>query len=106
MTASRTTPSRAPRATSRAASGTPATAGRAHRGSRPAKPATVDPAVTADVEAVEPDETELLDAASDETSTEANAPAPERASADLDEVAASADLVRVYLNEIGKVALL
>ena len=31
---------------------------------------------------------------------------PTRPSADLDEVAASADLVRVYLNEIGKVALL
>jgi RNA polymerase sigma factor (sigma-70 family) len=32
--------------------------------------------------------------------------APETAEADLDEVATSADLVRVYLNEIGKVALL
>jgi len=36
--------------------------------------------------------------------TPAAAPIP--ASTDLDEVAASADLVRVYLNEIGKVALL
>jgi RNA polymerase sigma factor (sigma-70 family) len=31
---------------------------------------------------------------------------PARATADLDEIAPSADLVRVYLNEIGKVALL
>src|SRR6185437_13517221 len=31
---------------------------------------------------------------------------PTTPAADLDEVAASADLVRVYLNEIGKVALL
>jgi len=32
--------------------------------------------------------------------------APRPPTADLDEVAASADLARVYLNEIGKVALL
>jgi len=41
----------------------------------------------------------------DITTTETDEPA-ERAVADLDEVAASADLVRSYLNEIGKVALL
>jgi RNA polymerase sigma factor (sigma-70 family) len=37
---------------------------------------------------------------------EPTAAAPTTTSLDLDEVAASADLVRVYLNEIGKVALL
>jgi len=42
-------------------------------------------------------------AALDNTPETTNEPAP---AADLDEVAASADLVRVYLNEIGKVALL
>ncbi len=47
------------------------------------------------------EETELLEV--DEPAIE---DIEKRASADLDEVAASADLVRVYLNEIGKVALL
>jgi RNA polymerase sigma factor (sigma-70 family) len=43
-----------------------------------------------------------------ETATDEDAPAdsPEPTAADLDEAATSADLVRVYLNEIGKVALL
>jgi RNA polymerase sigma factor (sigma-70 family) len=36
----------------------------------------------------------------------AEADSPVKPTADLDEIAASADLVRVYLNEIGKVALL
>lgn len=53
-----------------------------------------------------PVESPTADAAADSsTSLAADAEAPFAAS-DLDEVAASADLVRVYLNEIGKVALL
>jgi RNA polymerase sigma factor (sigma-70 family) len=55
-------------------------------------------------------ETALVDSAPGDTAPGDIAPidakALENAAADLDEVAASADLVRVYLNEIGKVALL
>ena len=47
----------------------------------------------------------VLDRA-DKTTSVLDAPVEETPAADLDEVAASADLVRVYLNEIGKVALL
>jgi RNA polymerase nonessential primary-like sigma factor len=46
------------------------------------------------------------DPITDQTSATSTSPTPVPAAADLDEVAASADLVRVYLNEIGKVALL
>jgi RNA polymerase sigma factor (sigma-70 family) len=60
-----------------------------------------------------PDETNgtavaVLDADDEAVVTDLSADEAERvpAAADLDEVAASADLVRVYLNEIGKVALL
>ena len=74
---------------------------RAHRSARATKPA--EPTVeTTDV--VEDDlDTEQL--AAGEAAVALDEPA-ERPVADLDEVAASADLVRVYLNEIGKVALL
>ncbi|MDT4980384.1 MAG: Sigma-70 factor, region 1, partial [Pseudonocardiales bacterium] len=40
------------------------------------------------------------------TDTDTDTDIATKPSADLDEIAASADLVRVYLNEIGKVALL
>jgi len=60
-----------------------------------AKAAEVVPAVdVVETVEVEVDETSTVETVADEPK------------ADLDEVAASADLVRVYLNEIGKVALL
>jgi RNA polymerase sigma factor (sigma-70 family) len=94
---------------------------RPHRSTRPAKasPAKTpqaDPAVEAlDLEEVgtaappEVDETAVAagtgtDAETGETQDSSDE--VERPQADLDEVAASADLVRAYLNEIGKVALL
>jgi RNA polymerase sigma factor (sigma-70 family) len=78
------------RAATRSTSAEPRIATRNHRSTRPAapaEPATGAPDVPVD-EVAEP------------------AVGFETTSADLDEVAASADLVRVYLNEIGKVALL
>jgi RNA polymerase sigma factor (sigma-70 family) len=107
----------------------PRIATRAHRSARRATPATdgvvaapsVDAAVTADtlVALSEPVDTAAVDTAPVDMAPVdtalAGAPGPEdeaaplsgRAStADLDEAATSADLVRVYLNEIGKVALL
>jgi RNA polymerase nonessential primary-like sigma factor len=92
----------------------PRIATRAHRSARRATPATdgvaaapsVDAAVTADtlVALAEPVDTALAGAPDLEDEA---APLSGRAStADLDEAATSADLVRVYLNEIGKVALL
>jgi RNA polymerase sigma factor (sigma-70 family) len=87
------------RATGRQSS-EPRIATRGHRSARPAKVAE------APVEAVEKTTDATLEAAAPaeiETETAAEFATP---AADLDEVAASADLVRVYLNEIGKVALL
>jgi RNA polymerase sigma factor (sigma-70 family) len=83
---------------SRASSTEPRVTARGHRSARPAKPVAEAP-----VEQVEQVE-QLVPAIAPEEA----APAVEEpvAPADLDEVAASADLVRVYLNEIGKVALL
>jgi RNA polymerase sigma factor (sigma-70 family) len=78
-------------ASSRTASSEPRIAARTHRSTRSTKPAD---APTADTAA------ELTKTA---LAAEENVEQPV---ADLDEVAASADLVRVYLNEIGKVALL
>jgi RNA polymerase sigma factor (sigma-70 family) len=78
-------------ASSRTTSSEPRIAARAHRSTRSTKPAD---APTADTAA------ELTKTA---LATEESVEQPV---ADLDEVAASADLVRVYLNEIGKVALL
>jgi RNA polymerase sigma factor (sigma-70 family) len=67
---------------------------------RTAAPAT-EPAVATATASVDTLETAAVDAAkADSAGTSAFA------GPDLDEVAASADLVRVYLNEIGKVALL
>jgi RNA polymerase sigma factor (sigma-70 family) len=48
----------------------------------------------------------VLDRTHDSSAEIPSAALDERSGTDLDEVAASADLVRVYLNEIGKVALL
>jgi RNA polymerase sigma factor (sigma-70 family) len=79
----------------------PAIAARAHRSARPARaiPPVAEPLVEADAALAAPVAalaTEVVDDAAEVA----------RPTADLDEVAASADLVRVYLNEIGKVALL
>ncbi len=95
MTTSRTTGARK---TSRTE---PAIAARAHRSARPARaiPPVAEPLVEADAALAAPVAalaTEVVDDAAEVA----------RPTADLDEVAASADLVRVYLNEIGKVALL
>jgi RNA polymerase sigma factor (sigma-70 family) len=79
---------------------------RTHRSARATAPAEAE-RTPHRRRAVKPDEAAsvaVLDRA-DETSIDASAPI-ERPAADLDEVATSADLVRVYLNEIGKVALL
>ena len=94
MATSRTAPTRA---TGRQSS-EPRIATRGHRSARRAKVAE------APVEVVEKTTDQALEAPAEieaETTTEFATSA-----ADLDEVAASADLVRVYLNEIGKVALL
>jgi RNA polymerase nonessential primary-like sigma factor len=73
---------------------------RTHRTSRTASPAdSVDSAVGAE----ETSAVAVLDAEDNAQEKAQDKPTP---TADLDEVAASADLVRVYLNEIGKVALL
>jgi RNA polymerase sigma factor (sigma-70 family) len=88
------TPARRKAAASTSRASEPHIATRTHRSTRAAKPAeqTTAPAV--------PDPTEP------EAAAEAELDQPTTATRDLDEVAASADLVRVYLNEIGKVALL
>ncbi|HJQ42911.1 MAG TPA: RNA polymerase sigma factor SigB [Jatrophihabitantaceae bacterium] len=100
-----TTPSRsrtaAAKKTARTSS-TPRTPARAHRSSRPAAPKPTD-VVATDAEVIEVPVTAAVTAPAD--AVETTEPA-ERPVADLDEVTASADLVRVYLNEIGKVALL
>ena len=96
---------------------------RAHRSARPSVPAAVTAPASVrrtepSVEATEAGTTTTsqnteLDAEGVEATTEPDAEALEEAAAeaavtaaDLDEAATSADLVRVYLNEIGKVALL
>ncbi|MGH8960651.1 MAG: RNA polymerase sigma factor SigB [Jatrophihabitantaceae bacterium] len=100
MTTSRSTSARKPAARrnpagagSRTTSSESRIATRTHRSARATKPAEA-PAIDSAAELTKA----ALAAASDEVA--------ERPAADLDEVAASADLVRVYLNEIGKVALL
>ncbi|HEY3736151.1 MAG TPA: RNA polymerase sigma factor SigB [Jatrophihabitans sp.] len=101
-----TTARSASRATSAQKSAASKTAGRPHRSARPTKAA---PKVV-EVEALDTTPTQLpdLDAevAEDEDAESADSDPTARPQADLDEVAASADLVRAYLNEIGKVALL
>jgi RNA polymerase sigma factor (sigma-70 family) len=67
---------------------------RTHRSARPAAPA------------VEPSSTVVDPTSGSDEATAVPTTGVLRPIADLDEVAASADLVRVYLNEIGKVALL
>jgi RNA polymerase sigma factor (sigma-70 family) len=97
VTTSRTTRTRA---TGRQSS-EPRIATRGHRSARRAKVAE------APVDVVEKTTDAALDAAAPaEIEAEAAAEFAAPSAADLDEVAASADLVRVYLNEIGKVALL
>ena len=133
MTTPRTTTGRTrPAKTSTGtASGERRTAARGHRSTRSTAPAVAAP--VADTSAVAPVDVAEVDTASDaaealmadvtSASVDTTAPASTadddsdiddtvgvtpviRPVADLDEVAASADLVRVYLNEIGKVALL
>jgi RNA polymerase sigma factor (sigma-70 family) len=119
MTASRSTSSGPQRATTRAGAGTSATpraastrapakqtrpssttsrssVTRTHRSSRPAKPVADETSIEP---TGEPTAAQLADELLDTEPVE-------RPAADLDEAATSADLVRVYLNEIGKVALL
>jgi RNA polymerase sigma factor (sigma-70 family) len=87
----------------------PHIATRAHRSARATKP-TTEPTTQSTtqptVERTTQPTTEAVTAELDQTGSAAPQSLAERPSADLDEVAASADLVRVYLNEIGKVALL
>jgi len=104
---SRNTPSRTNRTS---ASRTPA---RTHRTTRPApspSPAAAARATSTRRRSKTADEgsaVAVLDVEDESVTTDESAAEPTRVlTADLDEVAASADLVRVYLNEIGKVALL
>jgi RNA polymerase sigma factor (sigma-70 family) len=94
--ASRPAARRAGGTAARAASAEPRVTARGHRSARSAKPAVETP-VEVETPAVEEHIVEGLDNADLDA-------AP--AGPDLDEAATSADLVRVYLNEIGKVALL
>jgi RNA polymerase sigma factor (sigma-70 family) len=99
-------------------SGEPRIATRGHRTARRGKVAeaatdVVEPttgAVTAVDTATRDDKADRTSGDTTTTDSTATDPTPASTSlataADLDEVAASADLVRVYLNEIGKVALL
>jgi RNA polymerase sigma factor (sigma-70 family) len=88
-------------ATTKAAVGTESAEVTATVDTTPVDTAAIDTAAT---------DTAAIDTAATDTAAVDTAPidskALESAAADLDEVAASADLVRVYLNEIGKVALL
>jgi len=85
-----------------------------HRSARRGKPAGVaEPANEVVETAVATVEAPAQDSGASDTVARLEAAAdaaiaapPEPTAADLDEAAASADLVRVYLNEIGKVALL
>jgi len=98
-----TTPAKAPaRKASASTRATKATTAKAKTGSvlDAVKDDVLETDVALDVEVEEP--TDVAAARIAEEDAE-DAPAPQ---ADLDEVAASADLVRSYLNEIGKVALL
>jgi RNA polymerase sigma factor (sigma-70 family) len=93
---------------------------RAHRSSRAARPAgdtAVDPTLETTLDTTLVGRGDDASAGSDAAGSDAAEAAesaavdiaaeqPSRRAADLDEMAASADLVRVYLNEIGKVALL
>jgi RNA polymerase nonessential primary-like sigma factor len=90
------------RGASRTSSTEPHIATRAHRSARTTKPATD---ATTEL-TTEPTTTVAPTDLSETDGTTTMSSLTERPTADLDEVAASADLVRVYLNEIGKVALL
>ncbi|TAM82404.1 MAG: sigma-70 family RNA polymerase sigma factor [Jatrophihabitans sp.] len=101
VTTSRSASSRATasrRSSARSASAEPHLSTRAHRSARATR--TAGPAEAAPEPALRPASPDEQTPVRDDTVTD-----PERP-ADLDEVAASADLVRVYLNEIGKVPLL
>ena len=108
-----TTPRSSGPRSARAAAKTSRAPARTHRSTRAAAtkpPVHAEPEqVIAAVETA-PVDTTPVDATTTDVPPTDTAPidtkALESAAADLDEVAASADLVRVYLNEIGKVALL
>ena len=131
MTSSRNTTSRPTQrragATARSSAGEPRVTARGHRSTRSTAKAAPDttaettPAVTAEAapatEAAprtrrkSPAKAPAKSATARSRAAEADTgdtivPTPPAATLDLDEVATSADLVRVYLNEIGKVALL
>jgi RNA polymerase sigma factor (sigma-70 family) len=113
VTASRSTSSRsASRRTGRASTSEPRIAARTHRSARSTAPAQraaeVEQPIDEPVSADAADDTALDRTVDTDTDSDTGSavPAVAERSADLDEVAASADLVRVYLNEIGKVALL
>jgi RNA polymerase sigma factor (sigma-70 family) len=77
---------------------------RSHRSTRSvATPEPIVPDPTDTLVEATPDTSVEQDAATD---TDIDTEVATKPTADLDEIAASADLVRVYLNEIGKVALL
>ncbi|MCU1657670.1 MAG: sigB, partial [Pseudonocardiales bacterium] len=81
---------------------------RGHRSSRSAAPADPTPPNPVEAELITDElvnDAVVNDAVADSTD-DTPTEIPTRTAAELDEVAASADLVRVYLNEIGKVALL
>jgi RNA polymerase sigma factor (sigma-70 family) len=99
------TPSRRKGAAATTRTSEPHIATRAHRSARKGKP-TPEATEAATTETLT-DTTAVETPAVDTTAADPEVDeAPATAAADLDEVAASADLVRVYLNEIGKVALL
>jgi len=109
-TSSRTQVGSAPRRSStrgasRTSSTEPHITTRGHRSARATKPAT-EPTTEPTTELSTGAATTVAPAYLVETDGAATTSPAERPTADLDEVAASADLVRVYLNEIGKVALL
>jgi RNA polymerase sigma factor (sigma-70 family) len=98
---------RAHRASRSAAPG--ASAGARPRSTRSAAKPAAGPTAGPTAETTTEQTTDAAVAVLDDDAAEAVTPdadTPLASAADLDEVAASADLVRVYLNEIGKVALL
>jgi RNA polymerase nonessential primary-like sigma factor len=104
VTTSRTAPSRQPARRSskpRAAGSEARLTSRGHRSARSTAPAN-ETEILPDGEAPTPTTTDVVTTVVTSSLDDTREPT----AADLDEVAASADLVRVYLNEIGKVALL
>jgi RNA polymerase sigma factor (sigma-70 family) len=112
VTTSRRTPAKTPavrrtgRAGTRTSSTEPRIATRGHRSARATSPATTETSPITDTA----ENTRALETATIATAVleqdRGDGVRLEASASDLDEAATSADLVRVYLNEIGKVALL